>query len=57
MEDGENKVICRCSVEMVDEIDWMDLLGFDRREQFIEAAIRRLLDKYRRLTKQIIVKE
>jgi len=45
-------------VEIVEEIDWIAaLLGFDRREQFIEAAIRRLLDRYRKLTKQIIIKE
>jgi len=40
--------------ELVEEIDEIvSLMGFEGREQFVESAIRRLLDEYRRLIKRI----
>jgi metal-responsive CopG/Arc/MetJ family transcriptional regulator len=33
--------------ELVERIDWIvDLLGFESREKFVEAAVRRLVDQY-----------
>jgi metal-responsive CopG/Arc/MetJ family transcriptional regulator len=35
------------SPELAERIDWIvDLLGFESREKFVEAAVRRLVDQY-----------
>jgi len=43
----EGKVKIDIPVELVGKVDGiMDLLGFRSREEFVEAAVRRLLDRY-----------
>jgi metal-responsive CopG/Arc/MetJ family transcriptional regulator len=43
----EEKVKIDLPVELVEKVDGiMDLLGFESREEFVEAAVRRLLDRY-----------
>jgi len=33
----------------------MGILGFERREQFIRIAVKRLIDEYKRLTRRITI--
>ncbi|MEM2431591.1 MAG: hypothetical protein QXX94_06525 [Candidatus Bathyarchaeia archaeon] len=51
------KVSIEIPREIIEEIDkLMEIMGFERREQFIEVAIKRLIDRYKRLTRYIMVK-